>query len=224
MHLHRWNLALVGPPGSGKGSYGRVLSQALGLPLVSMSDLLQTTPSSGKLVDDSLVLETLLDGLQHHQNGYILEGFPRTLTQLQRMRDEWKGHKEPLQVQAILQLKVPDSICTTKMEGRRYCPNCDGHFNVNAVLDGPWDLPAQWPSEERSCDWKTVCQSTHWQTRPDDQPEIMARRLSLYHDHVDPIVELYEQEGRLLALSPHKGYAEVPQLVKQVQKWLLEIE
>mmetsp|Transcript_15721 Transcript_15721/g.39130 ORF Transcript_15721/g.39130 Transcript_15721/m.39130 type:complete len:351 (-) Transcript_15721:92-1144(-) len=191
------NICLIGPPGSGKGSYGKLISKALGVPLISTSDILkrhglifssssfssgedtndgggsggsgsgsgcthkQQRPRdednchslSGKLIDDSVVCETLLKEFQHmeeekmklkHKNqqshddrhhlhnksGYILDGFPRTLRQINIMTKTWPQH---LRIDGAIKLAVPDVVCQQKLEGRRLCLKCDGNYNVADV-------------------------------------------------------------------------------------------
>mmetsp|Transcript_15722 Transcript_15722/g.39132 ORF Transcript_15722/g.39132 Transcript_15722/m.39132 type:complete len:365 (-) Transcript_15722:61-1155(-) len=192
------NICLIGPPGSGKGSYGKLISKALGVPLISTSDILKRhglifssssseednnggsgssiisgssgdTPQqrprddgnchslSGKLIDDSVVCETLLKEFQHmeeeekkmelkqknqnqnrnqhdhhrHNNsGYVLDGFPRTLRQINIMTATWPHH---LRVDGAIKLAVPDVVCQQKLEGRRLCLKCGGNYNVADV-------------------------------------------------------------------------------------------
>jgi adenylate kinase len=221
--LHK-NLSLIGPPGSGKGSYGRHLAKALGIPLVTISDVLRKFRpdldlSSGQLVDDHVVSDALLDGLKQYQKGYILDGFPRTLKQAQLM-DTWPAHS---QVQAALKLAVPDVVCETKLLGRRICKRCDGNYNVNGVDLDNWYLPPSLP--ENICDGNEDCDPyLDWITREDDQPHIVKERLSLYHQHMDPILEYFERRNRLLKLTPYKGYDDIPEIITTVQRWLEKIQ
>jgi adenylate kinase len=224
------NLCLVGPPGSGKGSYGKHFARALQLPLFSVSDLLrQFRPyldlSSGKLIDDRIVTDTILLGLQQEQyshlreaGGYILDGFPRTLRQAAIMEETWPAS---YQLQAAINLAVPDTVCETKLLGRRICTQCGENYNVNGVFWNGWDLPPYLPT--RKC--VPQCDPNHdWITREDDTAEIVNHRLKVYHENMDPILEYFEGQNRLLKLKPFRGFDDIPMLVEKVQVWLQEHE
>ena len=198
------------------------MAKALGIPLVTISDVLRRFRpnldlSTGQLVDDQLVSDALLNGLKSYSKGYILDGFPRTLHQAQMMEETWPVHS---QVQAALKLAVPDIVCETKLLGRRICKKCNGNYNVNAVDFGQWYLPSSLPQNcEHDCD-----PLVDWETREDDRPEIVKERLSLYHEHMDPILDYFESKNRLLKLSPYKGYDDVPEVIHKVQQWLDNVE
>ena len=118
------NISLFGPPGSGKGSYGKHFAKALEIPLVTTSDVLRKLRpdlvdqmSEGKLVDDRIVGQTVLEGLEGMKlngGGYILDGFPRTLEQVALMEDTWP---ESFRVQTVVHLEVPDFVCSAKLLG-----------------------------------------------------------------------------------------------------------
>lgn len=172
-------LCLLGAPGSGKGSYGKILAQHWGIPIVSVSNVLkqrqrqqqQSTTStstsshtaahdaamsSGKLVDDSVVSQAVLEHLEDPTNhstndntgsgggggGYLLDGFPRTMQQVHLMEETWPSS---LQIDAAVHLDVPAHICERKMLGRRICTICGNNYNVEHVLGNGFDLPAKLP-------------------------------------------------------------------------------
>lgn len=225
--LNKKNLSLIGPPGSGKGSYGRHIAKALGIPLLTISDLLrQFRPdvdlSSGQLVDDQVVGDALLNGLQQHQShGYLLDGFPRTLKQIHVMESRWPSHTH---VHAAIQLAVPDIVCETKLLGRRICKACNGNYNVNGVEWDQWYLPPSLPNKNKNCQCHGECDPYQdWKTRDDDQPHIVKERLFVYHQHMDPILKHFESQNRLLKLSPFRGYDDIPNMLLNVQQWLVEI-
>jgi adenylate kinase len=218
------NLSLIGPPGSGKGSYGKHFAQALQLPIYAVSDLMrQYRPdldlSSGKLIDDRIVSETVLLGLENSsKGGYILDGFPRTLKQATLMEDMWPSS---FQVQAAIKLDVPDTVCETKLLGRRICKQCAGNYNVNGVHWNGWVLPPYLPKRKcvPQCD-----PNKDWITRVDDTPEVVKHRLKVYHENMDPILEYFEAQNRLLKLQPFHGYDDLANLVATVQNWLKKHE
>ena len=222
------NLCLIGPPGSGKGSYGKHFSKALDLPLLAISDLLrQFRPdldlSSGRLIDDRIVSETVLRGLQQEEfshlketGGYILDGFPRTLQQTAIMEEMWPAS---YQVQAAIKLDVPDSVCETKLLGRRICTQCGENYNVNGVHWNGWQMPPYIPTEpcEPPCE-----PNRDWIIREDDTAKIVKHRLRVYHENMDPILEYFGGQNRLLKVKPFHGFDDVPKLVETVRAWLRE--
>lgn len=180
------NLSLFGPPGSGKGSYGKHFAKALNIPLVTTSDVLRKLRpdllelmSDGKLVDDEVVGETLLEGLQlelqlqlqsraddtedcsnaskdnstsnhgHGHRGYILDGFPRTLRQVALMEDTWP---EMLQLDTVVHLGVPDFVCSSKLLGRRACSKCGRSYNVHGIDEDGWHMPPHLPPKGHVCE------------------------------------------------------------------------
>jgi len=178
--LNTTNLSLFGPPGSGKGSYGKHFAKALNIPLVTTSDILRKLRpdlvelmSDGKLVDDEVAGETLLEGLQlelqlqsrgddtggcsnspknnsnHGHRGYILDGFPRTLRQVALMEDTWP---ESLQLDTVVHLGVPDFVCSSKLLGRRACSKCGRSYNVHGVDGEGWHMPPHLPPKGHVCE------------------------------------------------------------------------
>lgn len=223
------NLALIGPPGSGKGSYGRHLAQKLQIPLVSMSDVLRErlpdlNLGDGKLIDDEVVTNTLLESLKETNTnanggndgciGYLLDGFPRTLQQIQIMEDIFPP---PLKIQAMLQLNVPDKVCKTKLLGRRFCNLCNTNFSINGVDFDDFYLP---PSQPQNCD-HPCHPDKNWIIRKDDTDEVVEERLKIYHENMDPIVQHFQsKKNALLQLTPYNGYDDIPFLQSTVQQWL----
>lgn len=225
------NLALIGPPGSGKGSYGRHLAKALKIPLVSMSDMLREqlpdlNLGDGKLIDDRVVSNALLKSLKAKKadgadaedaasgggTGYLIDGFPRTLKQIQVMEDDFPPEH---QIQAMLMLNVPDRVCKTKLLGRRFCNVCNVNFSINGVDFDDFLLP---PSTPQSC--RHPCSEEDWTVREDDAEDVVDERLQIYHEHMDPIVRHFQKKNALLRLTPYKGYDDIPLLLDMVQDWL----
>ncbi len=214
-------LSLIGPPGSGKGSYGLHLGRAFNYSLIGMSDVLREMRpdldlSSGKLVDDAVVTKCLEGYLSNHNadksRGYLLDGFPRTIRQLEQ---SFSTH---LLIDAAIQLAVPDFVCETKLIGRRLCTRCGGNFNINGVDQEGWCLPPSLPNNP-----ECSAEKCHWQTRSDDHPDVVHSRLETYHLHTDPIVEYFEQNERLLQLKPFRGFHEIPVMIETVREFLKQI-
>lgn len=213
-------LALLGPPGSGKGSYGRHLAKALHFSLIGMSDILREVHpsldlSSGKLVEDAVVTHSLHDYIANHHKkvdtlGYVLDGFPRTIRQLE-------DSAGIVTIHAAIQLAVPDSVCETKLMGRRLCRKCGGNFNVHGVDREGWVLPPTLPTNPECSE--TQC---NWETRSDDQPDVVHDRLKTYHEHVDRIVDCFKKNDKLLKLFPYHGFEDVPDMIAQLEVFLKE--
>lgn len=167
------NLSLIGPPGSGKGSYGKKIAEALQIQIYTVSDLLRKFRpdidiSSGKLIDDIIVGETILNGIRqrHNENyqqhngindngnnsykkgGYIIDGFPRTLQQVKLMKETWP---ELFWLKSAVHLNVPDEVCKSKLLGRRSCSNCGEGYNVNGVDWNGWLMPPNLPAKGHIC-------------------------------------------------------------------------
>ena len=157
IQVSKINFTLIGPPGSGKGTYGKMAAAALKAMFLSTGDLLRkggkvrSYQDRGELVPDALVEETVLDHLSqwHIQNqdsrgtissssvGYILDGFPRTVRQAQASLQQWP---DELKSHFAISIEVPDEICLGKILGRRYCMKCEQSFNLCDVGDGRIEL------------------------------------------------------------------------------------
>ena len=209
------NLCIIGPPGSGKGSYGKLLAQSLNIPLISVSKLLKSANfdiSSGKLLGDRVVSEVLVEHLASLPRGYLLDGFPRTIRQVQWMKEKW-----PLefQINAAISLEVPNEVCMTKMLGRRACLTCGGNWNVSNVHFGDYVLPPSLPDNCSQCDGEK-----DWSTREDDVESIVEERLQIYNTMTGPILDHFENQGTLLRFSPYLGYVDIPRFQIKLKEWL----
>jgi len=218
----RRNIALIGPPGSGKGTYGDTLSKALDMPLITASNVLrEKIPSldlsSGALVSDENVNDAVYSYARAlPRTGYIIDGFPRTLHQMKVMKDTWEYSH---QIHGAVLLDVPNEICSAKTLGRRVCTLCGGNFNTAAVYRDGFELPAKLPDKQQcleECDPKL-----YWQTRDDDVKEVIEKRLQTYHQHADPILSLFESRNpqALLRFVPYKGFEDVKRMISTVRKW-----
>jgi adenylate kinase len=186
---------LLGPPGAGKGTQAVRLSSALGLPHVSTGDLLrenrakgtplgkkaQESMDKGVLVPDELVLDMLFDrvGRPDCAQGYVLDGFPRTLPQAEAL-----ARRLPSSTSACaLNLSVPDASLLARITGRRTCPSCG---NVHHLKNAP-------PRVEGKCD---RC-GTALVQRPDDTEPVFKERLAVYRKQTQPLEAYYRARGML---------------------------
>jgi adenylate kinase len=216
-------LVLLGKQGAGKGTQAARLAEHYGIAHVSTGDLLRAaaaagTPAGkeaeeymnrGDLVPDDLVLRIVEerfaeDGLADH--GFVLDGFPRTLAQAQKLEAVLAGH--PLDL--VINLDVPTEIVLDRIAGRRVCERCATTYHVSAP-----------PKDNWTCD---VCggRVVH---REDDTEEAVMRRLELYEKETVPIIDYYRQLGKLAVVDGTGSSDEVfERLVEQVEQRLKPLE
>jgi len=192
-------LVLLGKQGAGKGTQAARLSERYGIEHVSTGDLFRAaaaagTPAGkeaeqymnrGDLVPDELTLRIVEerfaeDGLV--DAGFVLDGFPRTLPQAEKLEDVLEGH--PLDL--VINLDVPTDIVLDRIAGRRVCESCGTTYHVNAP-----------PKEDWTCD---VCGGTVVQ-REDDTEEAVMRRLELYAEETVPIIDFYQRLDKLVVVD-----------------------
>ena len=186
-------LVLLGAPGAGKGTQGAILSEKLNIPTISTGNILRAamkdgTPlgekvktymDGGQLVPDELVIELVLERLTQPdcKNGYILDGFPRTIPQA------WALERNHVFLDAAVSLEVPDELIVNRMSGRRTCPDCGMTFHI---ANNP-------PIKEGVCDF---C-GAQLVSRKDDAPETVLSRLATYHQQTEPLKDFYAKRGKL---------------------------
>jgi adenylate kinase len=195
------NLVLLGPPGAGKGTQAKRLASRFGIPQVSTGDILrqavkdgtelgkQAGPimASGKLVPDDLVVSIVRDRLLQPDaaGGFILDGFPRTIPQAEKLEHALANHKTKLD--AVISLEVPIETLVERISGRRSCPR-DG--SVYHVVQNP-------PRREGICD---LCGASLVH-REDDRPESVRTRMQAYEASTAPLKEFYARRGLLQAVD-----------------------
>ena len=184
-------ILLFGPPGCGKGTQGAVITQALGVPAISTGEIFRAelkagTPlgnaakeimASGGLVGDDIV-NAMVSGRLHQpdcRNGFLLDGYPRTIAQAQFLDGLLKelGQPEP----EILYLEVPDDVLVARLTSRRQCPVCGKIYN----------LLSQPPQREGVCD----ADGAALIQREDDQESVIRARLKAYSEQTGPLVDYY---------------------------------
>lgn len=210
-------ILLIGAPGAGKGTQARLLQERHNLPQISTGDIFRAlskadTPlarqlreilASGQLVSDELVIQLVEDRTSQDdcQNGYILDGFPRTTGQAQRLEDLAIAQNKSLQ--AIL-VEVPFDILEKRLTGRRTCPVCGEIYNI-------YFKP---PNIEGVCNQHPEAQLTQ---RSDDNEEKVRARLAVYERETAPLIEYYEKSGRLQRVDgmqeAEEVYADLERLV-----------
>lgn len=210
-------LILLGPPGSGKGTQAKRLADVYRIPHISTGDILReqialNTPlgirakgfmQAGKLGPDELVLDMLFErvGQPDCAQGFLLDGFPRTLSQAESFDNHIKGNIQEI----VIALEVPDQAIVSRMEGRRICKGCGSIYNISLAL----------PRKEGICD---KCGAEIYQ-RSDDKPEVVLERLRIYHQQTKPLLHYYESKGLLVKFdgnrSPDAVYSEIKEYIDQ---------
>lgn len=201
-----YNLVFLGPQGSGKGTQAQSFSQDLNIAHISMGNILrqasQTDTSlakilnSGNLVPDEITIELLEKRLKKGdtQKGYILDGFPRTLNQAQKLSDITN-------LKAVFLIDISDEEAIKRLSGRRTCPQCGAVYHIK---HNP-------PKQENLCDQD----NSKLIIRKDDQPQAIKKRLELYHKQIDPIINYYQKKDLLIKINGEQSIEGVTQDIKE---------
>lgn len=210
------NLILLGPPGCGKGTQAKRLEETFGIIQLSTGDMLRAEVSAGsevgqeagalmkagKLVPDDMIIRIINTRLDQAdcQNGFILDGFPRTLPQAQAL-DQMLSEKE-LKLDHVVSIDVADENIVDRICGRFSCAKCGA----------PYHDTFKQPKVEGVCD---ECGSTEFSRRADDNAETVKNRLSAYHSQTAPIIEHYDAQGLVRRID---GTGEIDEITERLQK------
>ena len=192
-------LILLGAPGAGKGSQARELAKYFVITQVSTGDILRQhmadntelgaritkTMNSGDLVADDIIIDIVRERLKQGdcKDGYILDGFPRTLAQARALREIFI--ELATSIFMVISIEVPDEVIVERMSGRLVCPDCSAMFHKNYYP----------PKKEGVCD---NCGSHKLSVRDDDKAHTVLKRLETYHALTEPIIDFYDTEGLLI--------------------------
>jgi adenylate kinase len=210
-----FRIVLLGPPGAGKGTHARILSERYKLVHVSTGDLLRTHikkvtdlgkraksfVDSGKLVADDLVIEMIKAHFEQQDisEGFILDGFPRTVEQAYALERMLEAMKSPINM--VLEFGTSEEVVVDRLAGRRNCSNCGANYHIR-------NIP---PKKEGICD---EC-GAKLVARPDDQPETVKHRLAVYKTDTKPLIDFYAERGTLRTID---GDLDVKSIQKELTR------
>nr|WP_207731828.1 adenylate kinase [Clostridium sp. NSJ-145] len=202
-------IVLLGPPGAGKGTQAKSISNRYSIPHISTGDIFRKNISEGtplgieaksymdkgQLVPDEVTINMVKDRLtwEDCKNGYLLDGFPRTVAQAEALEGFLADRNEKLDT--ALSIEVPSSFILERMTGRRVCPSCGASYHVKF---NP-------PTKDGVCD---VCGSDIVQ-RKDDTEETVSERLEVYERQTQPLIDFYNNKNLLSTVDGTKAINEV---------------
>jgi len=210
-------LVLLGAPGAGKGTQAVVISKKYNVPHISTGDIFRYNIKNntelgkkakeyidnGLLVPDEVTINIVKDRLGNEdcKSGFILDGFPRTIQQAEKLDEilDSTGTK----LDCVLNIHVPDTEIISRMSGRRVCSKCGMSYHIKS---NP-------PKDKDICN---ECGSPVIQ-RDDDKEETVLKRLETYHKQTEPLIEYYKQKGLLLTVT---GMEKVERTTDEVLKAL----
>ena len=202
-------IVLLGPPGAGKGTQAKSISNRYSIPHISTGDIFrknisENTPlgieaksymDNGQLVPDEVTINMVKDRLQQDdcKNGYLLDGFPRTVHQAEAL-DNFLTEREA-SIDTALLIEVPKEFILERMTGRRVCPSCGASYHIKF---NP-------PTNDGKCD---LCGSDVIQ-RKDDTEETVKERLDVYENQTQPLIDFYKNKKQLSVVDGTQAINEV---------------
>ncbi len=209
-------LIMLGAPGAGKGTQAKKIAEKYGIPHISTGDIFRANIKNGTelgnkaksymdqglLVPDELTCDLVVDRIAQPDcaHGYVLDGIQRTIPQAEALKASLG--KIVTTIEYAINVEVPDENIVTRMSGRRACLacGCTYHIVYNA------------PKTEDICD---VC-GAKLVLRDDDKPETVNKRLSVYHDQTQPLIDFYKKEGVLVEVDGTQNLDDVFQAITKI--------
>ena len=209
-------IIMLGAPGAGKGTQAMKIAEKYQIPHISTGDIFRANikegtelgkkakgyMDAGELVPDELVCDLVVDRLAKDdcKDGYILDGFPRTIPQAEALTEALK--KQGTAIDYALDIEMEDQAIIDRMAGRRVCAKCGATFHVV-------NIP---PKKEGVCD---NC-GGDLELRDDDAPETVKKRLNVYHEQTAPLIEYYKKQGILHEIDGTLGIDGVAAKVAEI--------
>lgn len=208
-------IILVGPPGAGKGTQAESIKARWGIAHISTGDILRANVKAGtelgmtakgymdegKLVPDELIIAMVESRFQEDdaRNGFLLDGFPRTLAQAEAL--DMLLVRLGLQLDAVVELKVTDDVVVARLASRRVCECCGEIYNTVAKP----------PKNDSVCD-KCGCEVIQ---RADDTEAVIRKRLAVFHEQTAPLIEYYRNKGILMTVDATGAKDSVKKLLEE---------
>lgn len=202
-------IIMLGAPGAGKGTQAKLIADKYGIPHISTGDIFRANIKNGTalgmeakgymdqglLVPDELTVKILLDRVSQDDcvNGYVLDGFPRTIPQAEVLDRELAKLQD--QIDHAIDVDVPDENIIRRMSGRRACVSCGATYHIEYIK----------PKQDGICD---DC-GQELVLRDDDKPETVGKRLDVYHEQTQPLIEYYGKKGILKTVDGTREMNEV---------------
>ncbi len=197
-------IIMLGAPGAGKGTQAKKLAAKYSIPHISTGDIFRANIKNGTelgkkakvfmdqglLVPDELVVDLVVDRFKEAdcENGYVLDGFPRTIPQAKALDEALAKNSDA--VEYAIDVDVPDEKIISRMAGRRACVGCGATYHLVTIP----------PKKEGICD---VC-GGELILRDDDKPETVEKRLKVYHEQTQPLIDYYQNKGILRSVDGTK--------------------
>ena len=201
-------LILLGAPGAGKGTQAEKICERLSIPTISTGNIIRAALKNGtemglkaksyidvgKLVPDAVVIGIVKERLNENdcQNGFVLDGFPRTIPQAEALVDMG------IEIDLVLSIEVPDEKVVERMSGRRVCPVCGATYHTEYKK----------PEKDGICN---QCK-TELIIRKDDEPATVLDRLHVYHEQTEPLKSFYAKTGKLRTVIGQEEVADTTKL------------
>lgn len=198
-------IIMLGAPGAGKGTHAKKITEKFGIPAISTGDIFRENikngtelgkkakeyMDAGNLVPDELVCDLVVDRLKQDdcKNGYILDGFPRTIPQAEALTAALA--KDDDAIDYALEIFIEDQAIIDRMSGRRVCKSCGATYHVV-------NIPPKTEGVCDECDGELI-------VRDDDAPETVKKRLDVYHEQTAPLIDYYKKQGILKVIDGSKG-------------------
>ena len=208
-------IIMLGAPGAGKGTQAKKIAAKYGIPHISTGDIFRANIKNGTelglkaksymdaggLVPDEITIGMLLDRIHQAdcENGYVLDGFPRTIPQAESLTEALKKNGESIDF--AVNVDVPDENIISRMSGRRACLNCGATYHI--VYNAP--------KKEGVCD---AC-GQELVLREDDKPKTVKKRLDVYHDQTQPLIDYYKKEAFWLRLTEQRTWKRSFRILQQ---------